>query len=69
MSSAAISSAASTAAAAALQEASETAATTMQEAARGDRQAVRLLAREQQNQVQPAPAKGSAQGSTIDHLA
>lgn len=69
MSASAVSSAASTAMAAALQEATETAGTTMQEAARGDRQAVRLLAKEQQNQVQAPPTNEPGKGQTIDHLA
>jgi hypothetical protein len=46
-------------AAAAAQEAAETRATTMQEAARGDQQAVRKLAREQANQPVPQAAQVS----------
>ena len=46
--------------AAASQEAAETRATTMQEAARGDQQAVRKLAREQANQPVPQAAQVSA---------
>jgi hypothetical protein len=69
MSASAVTSATSTAMAAALQEATESATTTMQEAARGDRQAVRILAREQQNQIQPAPAKTPGTGAVVDHLA
>jgi hypothetical protein len=45
--------------AAASQEAAETRATTMQEAARGDQQAVRKLAREQANQPVPQAAQVS----------
>lgn len=51
---------------AAVQEATETPAVTMQEAARGDMQAVRKLAQQQQAQ---AATRAPAAGATIDHLA
>jgi uncharacterized protein (DUF2336 family) len=57
-----------------LQEATETRAVTMQEAARGDRQAVRKLAAEQASQPAPQPARASAPampgvGGKVDSLA
>jgi hypothetical protein len=58
-------------AAAAAQEASETQATTMQEAARGDQQAVRRLAKEQGQQQPAAPAPTSQPNTSglVDALA
>jgi hypothetical protein len=59
----------STAQAAAMQEASETAAVTQNEAARGDMQAVRKLARQQQQAqaMESAPKTGTR--TAVDHLA
>jgi hypothetical protein len=58
--------------AAALQEANETPATTMIEAARGDQQAIRKLAKMQQQQIQPetpTPKSEPGAGETVNYSA
>ncbi|MGD0785509.1 MAG: hypothetical protein ABR969_06825 [Sedimentisphaerales bacterium] len=59
-------------AAAALQEANEIPATTMKEAARGDQQAIRKLAKTQQQQIQPetpAPTPEQGAGEIVNYSA
>jgi hypothetical protein len=53
---------------AAMQEATETPAVTQQEAARGDMQAVRKLAKERQQAVATNPAPRASTRATVDHL-
>jgi hypothetical protein len=55
---------------AAVQEASETPQVTAQEAARGDRQAMRKLASQQHAPApSPVPAQGASEGGHVNHLA
>lgn len=53
----------------AAQEAAETKATTMQEAAHGDQQAIRKLAKEQELEQVSAPSPQPGVGGTVDTLA
>jgi hypothetical protein len=62
-------SAAALASQAAIQEANETAATTIKEAASGDKQAMRLLAKQQANTANTAPTPQSREAGTVSHLA